>query len=251
MRKSRIELRIATYNIHKCRGLDRRVLPERIADVLAEVDADVVALQEVVRFDSGLRSEDQARFLADELGYDIAFGQTRFHSGGRYGNVVLTRFPIRDHSNYDISVRGREARGCLRTDIQLGPETLHVFNVHFGTALTEHRRQARLLFDRRIVSRDHLTGHRIVLGDFNQWLPGTVSKTLTRHLEFADIRSHLQRSRTYPGIFPLFNLDHIYYDRSVRLERLRLFRNRTSLVASDHLPLVADISLRPAAESLH
>src|SRR5262245_43631827 len=105
MKGSRVGLRIATYNIHKCRGMDRLVRPERIAKVLADIDADIVALQEVVRMDSEHRHEDQARFLGDELGYHVAFGQTRLHRGGRYGNVVLTRLPIIHQSNYDISVR--------------------------------------------------------------------------------------------------------------------------------------------------
>jgi endonuclease/exonuclease/phosphatase family metal-dependent hydrolase len=236
-------LRIATYNIHKCRGLDRRVRPERIAAVIREIDADIVALQEVVSLEGGSPDEDQARFLAEELGYNFAFGENRLHKGGRYGNVVLTRFPIGLDLNYNITAGGREARGCLRTDILLGTSTLHVFNVHFGTAFFEHRLQARKLFDDRIVSHDNLSGPRIVLGDFNEWLRGAVSRTLKTHLEAADIRSHLRKSRTYPGVLPIFHLDHIYFDRTLQLERLHLYKSRTALVASDHLPLVADLRI--------
>jgi endonuclease/exonuclease/phosphatase family metal-dependent hydrolase len=235
-------VRIATYNIHKCRGLDRRVRPDRIAEVLRNINADIIALQEVVSREGGRREEDQARFLAEELGYNYAFGENRRYKDGRYGNVVLTRFPIDLNQNYNITSGTREARGCLRADIRVTSDTaLHVFNVHFGTAYFEHRQQARMLFEDRILTHDNLQGPRIVMGDFNEWLRGAVSRTLTTHLVAADIRTHLKKSRTYPGVLPMFCLDHIYFDRHLSLEHLHLFRSRTALVASDHLPLVADL----------
>lgn len=237
------KFRVATYNIHKCRGLDSRVRPCRIAEVLAEIDSDVVALQEVLNIEGGDREMDQARFIAEELGFNFTFGETRRLRGGRYGNVILTRLPIRIHRNYDISSGRREPRGCLRTDLRLGGATLHIFNVHFGTAFFEHRAQARRLFDKRIVNHSELTGARIVLGDFNEWLRGSVSRTLRSHLEWADIRHHLRRSRTYPGVLPLLHLDHIYFDPALKLERLHLHRGRKAMIASDHLPLVADFQL--------
>jgi endonuclease/exonuclease/phosphatase family metal-dependent hydrolase len=239
-------VRVATYNIHKCRGLDRRVRPGRIVDVLRAVDADIIALQEVLSIEGKGRDADQARFIAEELGLNFAFGETRRLHGGRYGNVILSRLPIRIQRNYDISAGGREPRGCLRTDVKFDSATLHIFNVHFGTAFFEHRAQARRLFDHRIVNHNELNGARIVLGDFNEWLRGSVSRTLRSHLEWADIRRHLQRSRTYPGVLPLLHLDHIYFDRVLSLERLHLHKGRKAMIASDHLPLVADFRFDPS-----
>jgi endonuclease/exonuclease/phosphatase family metal-dependent hydrolase len=243
MRKSRRSLRVVTYNIHKCRGMDGRVRPGRIVDVLGRIDADIVALQEVVRIESPSVESDQARFIARELGFNLAFGVTRPFKDGRYGNVVMTRFPIHADRHYDLSSPGREPRGCLRTDIRVDSAILHIFNVHFGTAFFEHRRQALRLFEDRIVTNRDLSGHRIVLGDFNEWLRGGVSRTLRSHLECADIRDHLQKSRSYPGILPLFNLDHIYFDRTLQLRSLQLQRRGRTLLASDHLPLVADFQI--------
>jgi endonuclease/exonuclease/phosphatase family metal-dependent hydrolase len=243
MRKSRQSLRVVTYNIHKCRGLDGRVRPGRIVDVLQKIDADIVALQEVVSIESSKEETDQARFIARELGFNLAFGVTRPFRTGRYGNVVMTRFPIHEDRHYDISTPGREPRGCLRTDIRMDSAILHVFNVHFGTAFAEQRQQARRLFEDRIVSGLDLSGHRIVLGDFNEWLHGGVSRTLRSHLKSADPRSNLLKSRSYPGILPLFNLDHIYFDRTLELQSLRIQRRGRALVASDHLPLVADFEM--------
>jgi len=134
----------------------------------------------------------------------------------------------------------------LRTDIQVDAATLHVFNVHLGTAFLEHRAQARRLFDEHILNHEELSGARIVLGDFNEWLRGSVSRTLRSHLEWADIRHHLQRSRTYPGVLPLLHLDHIYFDPALTLERLQLHRKRKAVIASDHLPLVADFRIEAA-----
>jgi endonuclease/exonuclease/phosphatase family metal-dependent hydrolase len=161
----------------------------------------------------------------------------------------MSRFPIHVHRNYDISTTGCEPRGCLRTDVQMHNGKLHVFNVHFGTALAEHRAQARRLFEERIVNHEELTGPRVVLGDFNEWLRGSVSRTLRSHLQAPDFRRHLKRSRTYPGVLPLFHLDHIYFDGGLQLQRLHLHKGRKPLVASDHLPLVADFKIHPSAIS--
>ncbi|MBI2817157.1 MAG: endonuclease/exonuclease/phosphatase family protein [Acidobacteria bacterium] len=237
-------LRVATYNIHKCKGLDRRIRPERIVAVLRGIDADIIALQEVLSFESGLRHENQARFIAEELGFYSAFGHTCHMRGGRYGNLLLTRFPIDISHNYDISSpRRREPRGCLRADVQLKTTMLHVFNLHLGTGYVERRYQAKRLLKESIFERHVLRGPRIVLGDFNEWTRGAVSKFLASNFSAADLRKHLNRSKTYPGVLPFLHLDHIYFDPVLRLERLTLCRDRTALIASDHLPLVADFSI--------
>jgi endonuclease/exonuclease/phosphatase family metal-dependent hydrolase len=246
-------VRVATYNIHKCRGLDRRVRPQRIVDVLREIDADVIALQEVLSLPGGGRSaeEDHAAIIAAALGMRLAFGETRKHRGCGYGNALLTRFPLRVTSHHDLSARGREPRGCLHAELEL-PQgaSLHVFNLHLGTSFLERRRQARKLMAADILTPVTQRGPRIILGDFNEWTRGLTTRLLLDRFSSPDVREHLNRSRTYPGVLPFFHLDHVYFDSELRLERLALHKNRRSLVASDHLPLVADfsfpISLRKA-----
>ncbi len=241
-------MRIVTYNVHKCRGLDRRVRPARIASVLRELGADIIALQEVLSVGGAAREMDQARFIAEELGYDYCIGENRRLAGGAYGNVILSRLPWRHVHNYDITWRGRERRGCLRVDIETGASgarrLLHLFNVHLGTAYIERRHQARQLVGDRILGNMELTGARVVLGDFNEWTKGLATRLLTEQLQSADVRTHLRRARTYPGALPLVHLDHIYFDPALELRQLTLHKSLTALVASDHLPLVADFELR-------
>jgi endonuclease/exonuclease/phosphatase family metal-dependent hydrolase len=241
-------IRIVTYNVHKCVGLDRRFRPARIAAVLRETEADVIALQEVVSVEDDARHElHQARYLASELGCEFLIGENRRHNGGAYGNVVLTRLPVEHCRNHDISWRHYEPRGCLRVDVRLdgggAVPLVHVFNVHLGTAFVERRHQGRKLVGDGILKAGDLKGPRVVLGDFNEWTRGLATRLLGEELLSADIRQHLRRRATYPGPIPFLHLDHIYHDPTLELVGLRLHRSRTALVASDHLPLVADFRL--------
>ncbi len=233
--------RIVTYNIHKCRGLDGRVRPARIVEVLREVDADIIALQEVFS-GNGYPEVEQTRFIAESLGFSYAFGENRRIDGSAYGNAILTRCPIVMHENYDLSHGRREERGCLRADIAVRGDVLHVYNVHLGTAYMERRHQGRKLMESDILTRTDVTGPRILLGDFNEWLPGLSSRLFREHFGTVDLRTHLGRRRTYPGALPLVHLDHIYFDDSLLLQQAVLFRTGRTLLASDHLPLVADFA---------
>ena len=239
-------LRVVTYNIHRCKGLDGRVRPDRVAKVLKEIDADIVALQEVVCIPGGEPEGDQAHYLAREIGADFLFGENRKLWGGAYGNVVLSKLPMRTVKNHDLSVRGRERRGCLHIDVDLAGRVLHVFNVHLGTAFLERRKQGRKLAGLDILLNNELKGPRLLLGDFNEWAPGLTTKLLRAHMQSVDIKKHLRRRRTYPGVLPMFHLDHIYHDESMEVVGLTLHRTRTALVASDHLPLIAELKLLPA-----
>jgi len=235
--------RIATYNIHKCRGVDGRVHPERVARVLEEVNADIISLQEVVSHEGRGIADHQADYLAGRLGLFGAMGESRKHRGGAYGNVTLSRWDFRLVRPIDITVAGREQRVALRTDIRLDRHVLHVFNVHLGTAVRERRLQAARLIDRDLLRAIDISGPRLVLGDFNEWLHGMVTRTLVAEFHLTDLRAHLARVRSYPALLPVLNLDHIYFDHHLRIERAFFHRTRRSMIASDHLPLVADLIL--------
>jgi endonuclease/exonuclease/phosphatase family metal-dependent hydrolase len=234
-------IRIATYNIHKCVGIDRRFSPERIAEVLQEVDADIVALQEVLCHSSAHKREHQAEFIAEELGMDFYLGENRRIKGGLYGNAILSRLPVRHSQNFDISINKYEPRGCLLTEIALGAhQTLQFFNVHLGTSFFERRRQVHKLLAEHVLEHTKFAGKRIVAGDFNEWTKGLTTKLFKTKFQNVDAKTHLGTTRTFPGILPILHLDHIYFDKDFRLTNAFLHKSRTALLASDHLPIVAE-----------
>jgi endonuclease/exonuclease/phosphatase family metal-dependent hydrolase len=232
-------LRIATYNIHRCRGLDGRTRPDRIAAVLRSVEADVIALQEVIG--AGAYSGGHAEVLGAALGMGWVMAPARQLRGHQFGNAVLSRFPIAQHLEQDLTWKTCEPRRLQRVDISIDGRTLHIYNVHLGTAILERRYQAKRLA--ALVSDRHVSGPKLVLGDFNEWMRGLATTLLSAALHSVDLRSFLRRRRTYPGLFPILHLDHIYYAGRVEILDVRLPRTRLALVASDHLPLVADVRI--------
>ena len=235
-----VDVRIATYNIHRCRGMDRRTVPSRIAEVIREMKADVVALQEVIG--GGPSGSDHAAEIGAAVGMGWVMHSVRELRGHHFGNVVLSRFPIVHHGHYELTWRTCEERACQRADLDLGDgATLHIYNVHLGTAVLERRYQAGRLA--AFVHDHRITGPKVILGDFNEWMKGLATKTLSSLFESIDISAHLKRRRTYPGIFPVLHLDHIYYEGDVEVRTVELPRHRKALMASDHLPLVADLRI--------
>ena len=227
-----LALRIATYNVHRCRGLDGRTRPDRIAAVLRTIDADVVALQEVVG--AGPRGGGQAEALGAALGMGWVMAPARLLREHQFGNVVLSRLPIAQHLEHDLSWKRGEPRRLQRVDIAADRCTLHVYNVHLGTSILERRYQAKRLA--AIVSDRYVTGPRLVLGDFNEWMRGLTTTLLSAKLNSVDLLSYLRRRRTYPGFFPILHLDHIYYAGRIEIVDIELPRTRLSFMASDHLP---------------
>ena len=238
--KEFLRLRIATYNIHKCRGLDGRRQPGRIASVLTALRPDVAALQEVVGV--GPRGMGQEEGLSTRLGMAAFLSPARKLRGHVYGNAVLSRLPIMDHGSHDLSQDGYEPRVCQRVDVLLRGHPIHIYNVHLGTAAAERRAQAERLIHFLLGSKT--PGAKIVLGDFNEWKKGPATKLLCEKLQSLDLLPFLKWRRTYPGIFPLFHLDHIYYQGRVEIEKVEVPRTWSALVASDHMPLLAELSIR-------
>jgi len=235
---------VASYNIHRGVGLDRRRDLERIARVIGEIAPDVIGLQEVVR-ENGLAAADQALYLAARLDMTLVMGETRaFGSAGTYGNAVLTRLPVLGSLRCDLSCDGREPRGCLRVDLGVNDTALHIFNCHFGLGFRERRSQVDLLAG--FLKAADCEGPRLVVGDFNEWHRGPVMRGLRR--EFSSPSRRMRR--THPAWFPLFRLDRIYWDVELEGEEFHVHRSRLARVASDHLPVVARLRVRPRARTV-
>ncbi len=225
---------IASYNIHKGEGIDRRIDIARIGLVLKEIDADLVGIQEVYL--------PQAEALARSLGMHVAMGATRVHAGVPYGNAVFTRFAIQSSYTFDLTRPTRQPRGGIRLDLLVGGRTLHLFNVHFGLKIRERAEQVEALVREQVLNLE-LVGPRVVMGDLNEWFPGPVGRTLRRELHGPRIR------RTHPAPLPLFPLDRIYWDRDLHAEGFHVHRSRLARVASDHLPVVARLRLPVAYQA--
>lgn len=247
----RVRLRVATYNIHKCQGFDRRTSPERIVAVIRELNADVLCLQEVVNAPLGPPRFNQAETIAQALPeYSWAFGANRPLSGGTYGNMTLTRLPMPGWENHNLTKEGREPRGVLRTDVQLAEGIMvHVFNVHLGTGFMERRYQAERLVGAEVLGRPEWSGARLVLGDFNEWTQGLTTKLLRSSFDTFRPTHAMRMPHTFPGMLPLMTLDHCYFEPPLELRATRLWRTAKALIASDHLPLVAEFGLAGSQET--
>ena len=232
-------LRVVTYNIHRGRGMDGRTLPYRAIDVLKSLNADVIALQEVLG--AGPNDGGQAEEIGAGLGMGWVMAPVRHLRGRQFGNLVLSHFPIKQHYQYDLSWRTCEPRACQRVDLLVDNHTLHLFNVHLGTAFRERRDQAERLAT--IVHDRRIRAPKIILGDFNEWSRGLATAALSEKLQAIDLSVHLKRKRTYPGILPLLHLDHIYYQGHVDIAAVEVPRTRKSLIASDHLPFLAELKI--------
>ncbi|HSP81764.1 MAG TPA: endonuclease/exonuclease/phosphatase family protein [Myxococcaceae bacterium] len=233
-----MELTLVSYNIHSGIGTDGRFDLQRVGAVLRELDADIIALQEVGDYRGVTPQEDQPEHMADLLGMHMAFGPNVVRNGRRYGNAILTRLPILKSKNYDLSVRRREPRGALRCDLDLGSNRqLHVFCLHLGLSVSERRAQEALLLSSDILRDAVRNDPVLVCGDFNYWgngpVPGLVRKAI--HDAALELRTP---ARTYHSRFPVLRLDRIYVDSGVRPLSIAPYHTPLTALASDHLPLV-------------
>ena len=233
MSSSRRTLRVATYNVHACVGTDGRHDPDRVASVIADLDADVVALQEFT-YPASVALETRTPVVLTTLDrYECALGPTRKNVTHCFGNALLTRHPIVEIHRIDLSMERREPRGAIAATIDLGGATLHVLAAHLGLRVHERRFQVRQILNYLDSVR---STQFVVLGDFNDWLPGrSVVHVLDERL------GRLPRPRSFPAFRPLVPLDRIWVHPRESLTRIAAHATPAARRASDHLPVVADI----------
>ena len=123
-----------------------------------------------------------------------------------------------------------------------GGKSLQFFNVHLGTSFFERRRQVYKLFAKKVLGGENCRENRIVAGDFNEWMNGLTTRLSKTNFQAVDSKLHLGKRKTYPGILPVLHPDHVYYDDNFKLKKARLHRSRKALIASDHLPIVAEFA---------
>lgn len=226
-------LRIVSYNVHACVGRDGRFMPERIANVMESLGADFYALQEVE--DRPYAGTTVSRFLCSRLDMQAYRGVTLRRQDADYGNLLLTRHAAQSVTLHDISVRGGEPRGCIEADFNIGRRRLRLFATHFGLRAGERLEQVRQLAP--FLERDD-ADLRVLAGDINEWRPvGRVLRKLHR------IFTPAPRRHTFPSYLPAVALDRVYVSPMAAMTNLSAASTGECRVASDHLPLICDLSL--------
>jgi endonuclease/exonuclease/phosphatase family metal-dependent hydrolase len=224
---------VATYNVHRWTGLNGRRAPDgsRAGGVLAEVGADVVALQEVLRpFDA----EDPLVEIADSLHLHLAFVATRVHKRGELGNAILSRWPITSVFALDLSFTRIERRSALATSFQFGERSLSVVATHLALVdRTRHRQVSSIL------EHPQLQGPVVLLGDLNAWRRSKATRDLERRL---GEHHNIAWPPSFPSARPMLALDRVYA-RGARIESLEAHTSDRARRASDHLPVVARVDL--------
>lgn len=224
-------MRIVSYNVHRCIGADCRQDPDRIAAVLCDLQADVIGLQEVDCDVTHEEHVDQLAHIADHVRMEAVSGAAMLRAYGGYGNAVLTRHRVTGVERHALAIGRREPRGALRVGLEtaeLGPLSLWV--THFGLRGRERRAQSRSLC--ALLEADD-TATVVLMGDFNEWWRGPVTRCFDRGLGRAP------GPRTFPSWWPLLRLDRLWVRPPERLVELVTLRSAATRIASDHLPLVA------------
>lgn len=240
-----MQFRLITYNIHKgIGGIDRRYRPERIVETLQQYSPDIVFLQEV---DDGVprsRRHRQVDWIGDALGFPHrAFqGNVRLREG-MYGNAILSRFPLADVHDIELTIPLKKRRRALAAHCRLRDDdhsrSVVLINCHLGLAEFERRIQLRRLLSSELLRHTHSQTAVVTAGDMNDVWGGLGRATL----EPAGFRSATGPIKTFPAFLPLRALDRIYFRGRLELHHSHASRSQIARHASDHLPLMADFEL--------
>lgn len=241
-----MRLRTLSYNIHKCiGGLDRRYDLGRVVEVIQKLDVDVAMLQEVDGGVARSNHDHQVELLAEHLGlrYHTWFPNVDVRGGGQYGNAILSRYPIIESTNLDLSIRFKKRRSALHAVLRVRHDdvdrTVHLYNMHLGLARYERRRQLRMFLDSHPFQNLHHDTPIVVGGDLNDVYGG-----LGELLAPAGFRGIERRPLTFPAWGPMRALDAIFVRGAMDFVRLSRCDSELARRASDHRPLVAEVRLR-------
>ena len=260
-------LRVMTYNVHSCIGMDGSVSPRRIARVIARYDPDVIALQEI---DANMNNSiilDQASTIAGELGMEFHFHPVRESPNGEFGNAILSKYPVKLIQLSALSRRSKvyklqfstlsQPRGRMEVEIDVNGTLLRLVNTHLGLTHEERKIQVRDLFGnggeeggkRELISTDSTRIIPTILcGDFNSTPKQYAYKAICEVMH--DVETKFEHNanlrlakKTFPSRYPTVRLDHIFINDKIKVMKIVVPENHLTKVASDHLPLIADLDI--------
>jgi endonuclease/exonuclease/phosphatase family metal-dependent hydrolase len=223
-------LRIASYNVHGCRGTDGRKDAARIVSVIEELGCDTIGLQEV---------DYRLDYIALKLGMQAVPGLTLERHDGPYGNALITRRKVLDVRRLGFTYSKREPRNALDVDLEVEGETVRVIVTHLGLWSAERRYQVKKILS--LVRQTPIHERVVVLGDINEWLP------LGRPLRWMHgLLGKAPYERSFPSRWPLFALDRAWVRPRHALLALKAHRSPLAVIASDHLPVKALVATHEA-----
>lgn len=237
-------MRLVSYNIHKgIGGSDRRYNLERIMEVLASLDADFICLQEVTIDLPRTHRHDQAELLAKRFQPMVPFFQQNVHwQVGGYGNMLLSRWPLREHHRISLRFGQKKPRGAQLVVVETPSGLLRLTNWHLGLSERERHWQVHHLLSHPLFvsTSDHPT---LMSGDFNDWR-NTLGRTLLVPHGLTQATSPPGKFRSFPAALPVISLDKLFYSDDIEIESTQLVKTKQTRQASDHLPLVVNFSLQ-------
>ena len=229
-------IKVATYNIRKAVGLDQRRNPARILSVLNEIDADIVALQEVDRRFGARASALPLSMLAADTNYLPVPLNFRPAAIGWHGNVILIRKGFEVRHAQPIDMPTLEPRGAVMAELSVNGHPLRVIGVHLDLSGLWRRKQIRALLAAIDASPRHMP--TVIMGDFNQWSDsGALSELAFHHHRL------VQTPKSFHTARPVARLDRIIVSHDVKVTEADCHVSPLSKQASDHLPLWAKVHI--------
>ena len=250
-----MKLRLMTYNVHRCVGTDRALDVERVAEVIAAENPDVVALQELDVLRRRTKSVDQAHRLAELLKMKSHFHPAMAVEEELYGDAILTALPERLIKSAGLPlykrIPGLEPRGALWVEVMVGDTPVQIINTHLGLVPQEQKRQAAALIGEKWMASDAWTAPGVLLGDFNASPYSATYRMLKAAMRDAQTPSggwSKPATSTFPSSFPFMRIDHVFLTKGLETVGVRSPYDSRARVASDHLPLVVDLEITVAGD---
>lgn len=235
-RRNRLnQFKLMCYNIHKGKSfLTRKRVFAELKEIIHKVDADIVFLQEVRNYhdkDFELYQTTQLEYLSNNQ-YELFYGKNCEYKNGHHGNGILTKYPVIESQNFNITVSKLEKRGVFYNKLKIGNEELYTFCTHLNLRKSDRKKQIILL--EKIIEDVLPNKHSnvLLLGDFNDF-DNSIAQHFKRH-HFHILEGH----KTYPNFLPMFSPDKIF-SKNLIIENSYVLKEKRLIAMSDHLPLIS------------
>ena len=236
-------MRLLSWNIHKgIGGRDRRYSLQRIIDCIDHERPDLVCLQEVDRLVGRSDFDDQPRLLGQSLNLQSTFQANVPVSNGTYGNLILSRWAVGSTHRISLKRGIRKSRGAQLIHVETPEGVLHLVNTHLGLDERERHWQIDFLLEHELFQSSSVIP-TFIAGDFNDWRNTLAEQSLANY-GFQQVTSPPSDYRSFPSWLPVGGLDKVFVRGEVTTERVKVVRTSLARVASDHLPIVVDFSLK-------